>query len=59
MASACHFPPEQSDLEELRVLAESDAERGLPVDELAREVILREVRRNRERAAAANAGPGP
>jgi hypothetical protein len=53
LATAAHVPPDDGDLVQLRELAESDRERRLPLDELAREVMMREVRRNRGRATAA------
>jgi hypothetical protein len=57
MASADHKPPNAEDVIALRALAESEIERTLPVDELAREVMIREVRRDpRQPKEPRNAG---
>jgi hypothetical protein len=40
--------PDFSDVKLLRTLAETDEERQMPLDELARIVIMREIRRRRQ-----------
>lgn len=47
LASVAYDRPDNGDVAELFDLAESDAERKMAVDELAREVMNREVRRCR------------
>jgi hypothetical protein len=49
------MPPRDMDVLELRHLAESDEERAMPLDELARRVIMREVGRTQQRAMATRA----
>ena len=48
--------PESEDVTNLRNLAESDEERGMPLDELVCAVMLRERSRSKSRARAASWG---
>jgi hypothetical protein len=57
-ALAEHTPPNGDDATALRALAESDPERNFSLDELACEIINREVRRRREGMMQARSGKG-
>jgi hypothetical protein len=46
LAISNHCAPSSSDADALRALAESPKEREMPLDELACEIIMREIERN-------------